>query len=254
MLGGDYVVLELKNVNMDFYNEYDKLDVLRDINFTVDEGEIVAIIGPSGSGKTTILNLISGLLKPSSGSVIVNGKIGYMFQRDHLFEWRTIYKNVILSLEVQNKLTTQNLDSVLRMLKTYGLWEFRNSKPSELSGGMRQRVALIRTLATSPNLLLLDEPFAALDYQTKLLVSEDMYGIIKNENKTTIIVTHDLSEAIAMSDRIIVLSARPAEVKKIHKIKLTLNEDRTPLSARKSPEYREYFDMLWRELNEKKNP
>lgn len=247
------MVLELKNVNMEFFNEYDKLDVLKDINFTVNEGEIVTIIGPSGSGKTTILNLISGLLQPTSGSVFVNGKIGYMFQRDHLFEWRTIYRNVILSLEIQNALTETNIEGVLRMLKTYGLWDFRNSKPSELSGGMRQRVALIRTLATSPELLLLDEPFAALDYQTKLLVSEDMYRIIKNEKKTTIMVTHDLSEAIAMSDRIIVLSNRPAKIIKIHDIKLTLDEERTPLSARKSPEYRVYFDMLWRELNEKSN-
>jgi NitT/TauT family transport system ATP-binding protein len=245
------VVLELKNVNMEFYNEYDKLDVLKDINFTVNEGEIVTIIGPSGSGKTTILNLISGLLQPTSGSVFVNGKIGYMFQRDHLFEWRTIYRNVILSLEIQNALTEENIKGVLRMLKTYGLWDFRNAKPSELSGGMRQRVALIRTLATSPDLLLLDEPFAALDYQTKLLVSVDMYKIIKNEKKTTVMVTHDLSEAIAMSDRIVVLSNRPAKIIKIHDIKLTLDEERTPLSARKTPEYRVYFDMLWRELNEK---
>lgn len=245
------MVLELKNVNMEFYNEYDKLDVLKNINFTVDEGEIVSIIGPSGSGKTTILNLISGLLKPTSGEVSVNGEIGYMFQRDHLFEWRTIYRNVVLGLEIKNKLNEESVDGVLRMLKMYGLWDFRNSKPSELSGGMRQRVALIRTLATSPDLLLLDEPFAALDYQTKLLVSVDIYKIIKNEKKTTIMVTHDLSEAIAMSDRIIVLSDRPAEIKKIHDINLTLSEERTPLSARKSPEYREYFDMLWRELNDK---
>lgn len=245
------MVLELKNVNMEFFNEYDKLDVLKDINFSVDEGEIVTIIGPSGSGKTTILNLISGLLKPTSGSIKVNGKIGYMFQRDHLFEWRTIYRNVILGLEIQNNLTEENINGVLRMLNMYGLWEFRNSKPSELSGGMRQRVALIRTLATSPDLLLLDEPFAALDYQTKLLVSEDMYKIIKNEKKTTIMVTHDLSEAIAMSDRIIVLSDRPAKIIKTHDIKLTLDKERTPLSSRKAPEYREYFDMLWRELNEK---
>lgn len=245
------MVLELKNVNMEFFNEYDKLDVLKDINFSVDEGEIVTIIGPSGSGKTTILNLISGLLKPTSGSIKVNGKIGYMFQRDHLFEWRTIYRNVILGLEIQNNLTEENINGVLRMLNMYGLWEFRNSKPSELSGGMRQRVALIRTLATSPDLLLLDEPFAALDYQTKLLVSEDMYKIIKNEKKTTIMVTHDLSEAIAMSDRIIVLSDRPAKIIKAHDIKLTLDKERTPLSSRKAPEYREYFDMLWRELNEK---
>ncbi len=244
-------MLHVKNVSMEFYSEYDKIDVLDDISFSVKEGEIVAIIGPSGSGKTTILNLIAGLIKPTSGEIIVNGKIGYMFQRDHLFEWRTIYKNIILGLEIQKNLTEENIEKVLRMLDIYGLWEFRNSRPSELSGGMRQRVALIRTLATSPDLLLLDEPFAALDYQTKLIVSEDIYRIIKQEKKTTIIVTHDLSEAIAMSDRIIVLSMRPAKIKKIHDIKLTIEGEKTPITARNAPEYRGYFDKLWRELNER---
>jgi len=244
-------LLHVKNVSMEFYSEYDKIDVLDDISFSVKEGEIVAIIGPSGSGKTTILNLIAGLIKTTSGEIIVNGKIGYMFQRDHLFEWRTIYKNIILGLEIQKNLTEENIEKVLRMLDIYGLWEFRNSRPSELSGGMRQRVALIRTLATSPDLLLLDEPFAALDYQTKLIVSEDIYRIIKQEKKTTIIVTHDLSEAIAMSDRIIVLSMRPAKIKKIHDIKLTIEGEKTPITARNAPEYRGYFDKLWRELNER---
>lgn len=244
-------MLHVKNVSMEFYSEYDKIDVLDDISFSVKEGEIVAIIGPSGSGKTTILNLIAGLIKPTSGEIIVNGKIGYMFQRDHLFEWRTIYKNIILGLEIQKNLTEENIEKVLRMLDIYGLWEFRNSRPSELSGGMRQRVALIRTLATSPDLLLLDEPFAALDYQTKLIVSEDIYRIIKQEKKTTIIVTHDLSEAIAMSDRIIVLSMRPAKIKEIHDIKLTIEGEKTPITARNAPEYRGYFDKLWRELNER---
>lgn len=243
-------MLTLKNVNMEFFTEYDKVEVLDNISFDVNEGEIVAIIGPSGSGKTTILNLIAGLIKPTSGEIIVNGKIGYMFQRDYLFEWRSIYKNIILGLEIQKKLTKENIDKVLRMLETYGLWEFRNAKPSELSGGMRQRVALIRTLATSPDLLLLDEPFAALDYQTKLVVSEDIYRIIKQEKKTTIMVTHDLSEAIAMSDRIIVLSKRPAKIKKIHDIKLTIDGERTPIAARNASEFRGYFDKLWRELNE----
>jgi len=238
---------------MTFFTEYDKVEVLDNISFDVKEGEIVAIIGPSGSGKTTILNLIAGLIKPTSGEIIVNGKIGYMFQRDYLFEWRTIYKNIILGLEIQKKLTKENIDRVLEMLKTYGLWEFRNSKPSELSGGMRQRVALIRTLATSPDLLLLDEPFAALDYQTKLIVSEDIYKIIKKEKKTTIMVTHDLSEAIAMSDRIIVLSKRPAKIKKIHEIHLTIDGEKTPISARNAIEYRTYFDTLWRELNDGKH-
>jgi NitT/TauT family transport system ATP-binding protein len=244
------VVLELKDVSMQFCTKEGYLEVLDKINFSIEEGEIVALVGPSGSGKTTALNLIAGLLKPTSGDVIVKGDIGYMFQRDNLLEWRTIYKNVILGLEIQKKLTPENIEKVKRMLKAYGLWEFRNNHPSELSGGMRQRVALIRTLATGPELLLLDEPFASLDYQTKLLVSEDIFKIIKKEKKTTIIVTHDLSEAISMSDRIIILTNRPAKVMKIHEINLSLDEERTPLTARKSADFRIYFDMLWRELNE----
>lgn len=245
------MVLELKDVSMQFCTKEGNLEVLDKINFSIYEGEIVALVGPSGSGKTTALNIIAGLLKPTSGEVKAKGDIGYMFQRDNLLEWRTIYKNVILGLEIQKKLTPENIEKVIRMLKTYGLWEFRNNHPSELSGGMRQRVALIRTLATGPELLLLDEPFASLDYQTKLLVSEDIYKIIKKEKKSTIIVTHDLSEAISMSDRIIILTDRPAKVMKIYEIKLSLDEEKTPLTARKSPDFRIYFDMLWRDLNEK---
>lgn len=244
------MVLELKNISMNFCNKEGELEVLDNINFSVNEGEIVALVGPSGSGKTTILNLIAGLIQPVQGDLIVNGKIGYMFQRDHLFEWRTIYKNVILGLEIQKKCTQDNIDKVIRMLKMYGLWDFRNNNPSELSGGMRQRVALIRTLAVSPDLLLLDEPFSGLDYQTKLLVSEDIYKIIRNEKKTTIMVTHDIAEAISFCDRIIILTERPARIKKIHEIKLTLNEEKTPLKARKSPDFKDYFDLIWRELNE----
>jgi NitT/TauT family transport system ATP-binding protein len=235
---------------MDFNTKEGNLEVLNNINFKIEEGEIVALVGPSGSGKTTALNIIAGLLKPKSGEVIVNGDIGYMFQRDNLFEWRTIYNNVILGLEIQKKNTPKNIEKVKNMLKNYGLWDFRNHYPSELSGGMRQRVALIRTLATAPALLLLDEPFASLDYQTKLLVSVDIYKIIKKERKTTIMVTHDLSEAISMSDRIIILTARPARIFKIHEIDLDMDEERTPLSARKADNFRYYFDLLWRELNE----
>ncbi len=244
------MVLELKDVSMDFNTKEGNLEVLNNINFKIEEGEIVALVGPSGSGKTTALNIIAGLLKPKSGEVIVNGDIGYMFQRDNLFEWRTIYNNVILGLEIQKKNTPKNIEKVKNMLKNYGLWDFRNNYPSELSGGMRQRVALIRTLATAPALLLLDEPFASLDYQTKLLVSVDIYKIIKKERKTTIMVTHDLSEAISMSDRIIILTARPARIFKIHEIDLDMDEERTPLSARKADNFRYYFDLLWRELNE----
>ncbi len=242
-------VLEFKNVNKSFCNNEEQVEVLKDISFDLKEGEILAIIGPSGSGKTTILNLIAGLIQPDSGTVTVDGEIGYMFQRDHLFEWRTIYKNVILGLEIKNALNEENNKFVIEMLKNYGIWDFRNNYPLELSGGMRQRVALIRTLAIKPNLLLLDEPFASLDYQTKLLVIEDVYKIIKNEKKSTIIVTHDISEAISIANKVVVLSERPARIKSIHEIILTTEGERTPLASRRAVEFKDYFDILWKELN-----
>lgn len=190
-------IVEAKNIYMNFYTMEGELEVLRDINFTLDEGKILTLVGPSGCGKSTILNILTNLLVPTKGEVTVNGKIGYMFQRDHLLEWRTILDNIKIGLEIQKKLTKESLERIEQLLKMYDLWEFRNRYPKELSGGMRQRVALIRTLAVDPDILLLDEPFSALDYQTRLLVSDDIYKIIKNENKTTIMVTHDISEAIS---------------------------------------------------------
>lgn len=240
-------VLEFNNVSKDFCSKNTVLKVLDDISFTVDEGEIIAFTGPSGAGKSTILNLISGLITPTSGKVSVNGKIGYMFQKDHLFEWKNIYKNVILGLEIQKNINEQTLAAVERMLKVYGLWEFRDSYPSQLSGGMRQRVALIRTLATNPSIILLDEPFASLDYLTKLKVSEDIYRIIKNEKKTTIIVSHDVAEAISLSDRVIVLSERPAKIKNIVNIKI---DAPTPLKRRQVKQFQVYFEEIWRSLND----
>lgn len=240
-------VLEFNNVSKDFCSKNTVLKVLDDISFTVDEGEIIAFTGPSGAGKSTILNLISGLITPTSGKVSVNGKIGYMFQKDHLFEWKNIYKNVILGLEIQKNINEQTLAAVERMLKVYGLWEFRDSYPSQLSGGMRQRVALIRTLATNPSIILLDEPFASLDYLTKLKVSEDIYRIIKNEKKTTIIVSHDVAEAISLSDRVIVLSERPAKIKNIVDIKI---DAPTPLKRRQVKQFQVYFEEIWRSLND----
>lgn len=241
-------VLEFKNVSMNFCIDNDSLEVLDDISFSVEDGEIVALIGPSGSGKSTILNLISKLITPSNGTINVHGDIGYMFQKDHLFEWRTIYKNVILGLEIRKNLNQESLSKVDRMLELYGLSQFKNHYPRELSGGMRQRVALIRTLAISPSILLLDEPFAALDYQTKIKVSNDIYDIIKKEKKATIMVTHDISEAISMADRIIVLSNRPARIKAIHNI--NFNKDRTPISVRKDDRFSMYFNKIWKELND----
>lgn len=206
-------------------------------------------------GKSTLLSLISGLIRPEKGEILLEGKplsesktaVGYMLQKDYLLEWRTIYQNVILGLEIQHRLTKETKMRIEEMLEDYGLSAFRNARPSQLSGGMRQRAALIRTLAQDPSLLLLDEPFSALDYLTRISVCDDIYKILKKENKTAVLVTHDLSEAISVADQIIVLTARPATVKKIIPVHLTLTE-RTPLSSRNAPEFKEYFNMIWKEL------
>ena len=207
--------LEMKNVSKTFYTEIGALDVLEDITFNLNEGEIIAIVGPSGSGKSTLLNIISKLIEPTEGEIYVDGEIGYMFQRDHLFNWRTVWKNIMLGLEIKKEKNQENIDKTKELLTKYGLIDFINSYPQELSGGMRQRIALIRTLATNPQVLLLDEPFSALDYQTRINVSEDIFKMIKDSNVSAILVTHDISEAIAMADRVIVLSHRPAKLKKI---------------------------------------
>lgn len=189
-------IVDVKNLTKNFYNKDGEIQVLNDINFSLNEGEILTLLGPSGSGKSTILNILTELLKPTSGKVNITGNIGYMFQKDHLLEWRTIMDNILIGLEIQKKKTPEAISRIERLLKTYGLWDFRNMYPKELSGGMRQRVALIRTLAVNPDILLLDEPFSALDYQTRILVSDDVYKIIRNEGKSAILVTHDISEAI----------------------------------------------------------
>ena len=239
--------ISLNNVNKTFYSISDYTEVLKDINLKVDKGEIIAIVGPSGCGKSTILNLISGLISPDSGNIIVDGKIGYMFQKDNLFEWRNVYKNITIGSEIKRiKIDEKEIDEIL---KKYGFFDFKYHYPYELSGGMRQRVALIRTLILKPDILLLDEPFSSLDYQSKIIVQEDIYNIIKQEKKTTILVTHDITEAIAMADTIYVLSNRPCCIKSKHIIDLKLNEDRTPLKARSSSSFQEYFTKIWNDLN-----
>ena len=242
-------IVKVTDLCQTFYTKEGELEVLKDINFSIHEGEILTLLGPSGSGKSTILNILTKLLKPTSGEVIINGSIGYMFQKDHLLEWRNIMDNITIGLEIQKNKDPKAIERVERLLKTYGLWEYRNMYPKELSGGMRQRVALIRTLAVDPDVLLLDEPFSALDYQTRLLVSDDVYKIIRNEHKLAILVTHDISEAIAMSDTVVVLSKRPATVKNTHTIELRENQDLTPLQTRKVPQFQNYFDILWKELD-----
>lgn len=248
-------ILELKKIGYSYHSLHGETVALQDISFGIKEGEFVAIVGPSGCGKSTLLSIIAGLLKPESGTIVVNNPdgslhyphIGYMLQRDHLFEWRTVYKNAILGLEINHMLTKERLAHVEQLFIDYNLEKFKNKRPSELSGGMKQRAALIRTLAMDPQLLLLDEPFSALDYQTRLMVSADICQLIRNAGKTMIIITHDLSEAISLADRIIVLSKRPATVKKEIPIKLTLQDD-SPLAARNAPEFSDYFKLLWEEM------
>ena len=194
-----------------------------------------------------MLNLISGLIQPDSGKIEINGKVGYMFQKDHLFEWRTVYKNITLGPEIAKiKIEPEKIDQIL---KKYGLYDFKNHYPKELSGGMRQRVALLRTLALDPDILLLDEPFSSLDYQTKITVQDDIYKIIKDAQKTTLLVTHDITEAIAMADRVIVLTKRPSTIKAIYDIELDLKEEKTPLLSRNSPKFKEYFNLIWEALD-----
>ena len=243
-------VLKLENISKTYQAKNGEIEALKDINVSVAEGEFVSIIGPSGCGKSTLLSIIAGLEEKTSGEIDIKGKIGYMLQKDNLLEWRTIYKNVLLGLEIQKTLTEENKKYAEELLKKYNLYEFKDKYPTQLSGGMRQRVALIRTLAIRPKVLLLDEAFSALDYQTRLMVTEDIYKILKNENITAIMVTHDISEAISMSDRVIVLTHRPATVKKIHEIDFEM-ENRTPLNCREQPKFSKYFNLMWKELDEK---
>ena len=248
--------LELHDVGMSYHSMKGEIPALSHISFSVNEGEFVALVGPSGCGKSTLLNLIAGLLHPEQGNITIKGiplhetnvSIGYMLQKDHLFEWRTVYENVILGLEIQKKMTPEHLSHTEQLLEDYGLSSFRNARLSQLSGGMRQRAALIRTLALKPSLLLLDEPFSALDYQTRLTVSDDIGKIIRSEHKTALLVTHDISEAISMADRVIILTKSPASIKRILPIQLSIPE-RTPMKSRSAPEFAKYFNIIWKELN-----
>ncbi|MDO4343311.1 MAG: ABC transporter ATP-binding protein [Eubacteriales bacterium] len=250
-------LLECKNVCYSYHTPSGETPALSDISFQARDGEFVVIVGPSGCGKSTLLSLICNLTRPESGEILVNGRsvdqheefhIGYMPQRDQLFEWRNIYGNITLGLEIQRCMTEENLKFAEKMMREYGLWEFRHVKPSQLSGGMRQRAALIRTLVLRPSLLLLDEPFSALDYQTRLFVADDIYHIIKKEHKTAVLVTHDLGEAVSMADKIIVLSNRPAGVVATVEVYMEM-ENRTPMKSRNAPEFKEYFNRIWKELN-----
>ena len=249
-------ILELNDVSYSYHTLDGETKALSDITFSLAPGEFTAVVGPSGCGKSTLLSLIAGLMKPESGTMTLSGepltenssKIGYMLQHDHLFEWRTVYRNVLLGAEINKALTPEIKEKANKLLEQYGLERFARSKPSELSGGMRQRAALIRTLLLEPELLLLDEPFSALDYQTRLTVSDDIGQIIRRSGKTALLVTHDLSEAVSLSDRVIILSKRPAYIVRIVPIAFALEKD-TPLNRRNAPEFKNYFNEIWKELN-----
>ena len=249
--------LEVKNLNYSYHTMEGETQALCDISFHVDTGEFVAVVGPSGCGKSTLLSLICGLIKPDSGQILLDGegvqagdtRIGYMLQKDHLFEWRTILSNACLGLEIQKKLDPEHKRLVRELLKTYGLESFERSRPSELSGGMRQRAALIRTLALEPDLLLLDEPFSALDYQTRLTVCDDISTIIRGQKKTAVLITHDLSEAVSVADRIIILTRRPGRIKNTLSIRFPKDAD-SPLKRRNCPEFSGYFNEVWRILKD----
>lgn len=242
-------ILEVNNLKKIYHTRFEEIIAVEDISFSINKGEFISIVGPSGCGKSTVLSVLSGLISKSDGNIILKDgyKIAYMMQDDCLLPFRTILDNCLIGLEVTGQLTKKNKQYVIDLLKTYGLGDFMYKYPNCLSGGMKQRCALIRTLAVKPDILLLDEATSALDYQSSLAVSNDIYNIIKNEGKTAIMVTHDIALAISMSDRIIVLSKRPASIKKIYDIKLSNKSN--PIDNRKTNEFADYFDKIWRELD-----
>ncbi len=248
-------ILEIKNVSKKYQNKEGEILALQNINLRVNKGEFVSIIGPSGCGKSTLLSIIAGLEEKNGGEIYIEGekitgispKLGYMLQRDCLLEWRSILSNTMFGLEIKGKKDKEAKAYVEELLKKYDLYDFKDKYPSELSGGMRQRVALIRTLAVKPKILLLDEAFSALDYQTRIMVTNDIFHILRREGITALVVTHDISEAISMSDRVVVLNARPGTVKDIHKIEFEM-ENRDPINCRENQKFSQYFNTLWKEL------
>lgn len=240
-------ILKVKELSKTYYTWKKEVKAVDNFSFELLEGEFIALVGPSGCGKSTILSILSGLESLDSGTIITNKNIGYMLQTDALFDWLTILENCLLGLKIKKELTEENKQYVVSLLEKYGLKDFMNSYPSHLSGGMRQRVALIRTLATKPDILLMDEPFSALDYQSRLSISDDVYKIIKGEGKSIIMVTHDIAEAISMCDKVIILSKRPCSVKKI--INISYDNKSIPSNNRKENKFTSYYDEIWREID-----
>lgn len=249
-------ILTLTDVKKIYHSKNGENLAVDGLNLTVYRGEFFGLVGPSGSGKTTILSMFAGILPPSEGKIEtsfdIRNKVGYMLQKDQLFNWRTILKNVLLGLELKGKVTKEDKEYAVELLQKYGLGDVVDKYPSQLSGGMKQRVALIRTLVLRPEIILLDEPFSALDFQTRLSVGEDVRSIIKKEGLTAILVTHDISEAISICDRVAVLSEKPSKIKKIFDVRL---DGLTILEKRESSGFSELFTQIWKELDihEEKN-
>ncbi|ADL12831.1 ABC transporter ATP-binding protein [Acetohalobium arabaticum] len=249
--------IQFKEVGMKYHTVAEETEALKDLSFSVEENEFVSLVGPSGCGKTTALSLVSGLLSPTSGQVTIDGKrvkgidekVGYMLQEDYLFPWRTILDNILIGLEVKDELTAKSRQKARQLLADYGLEGFADYYPTQLSGGMRQRVALARTLIFEPEILLLDEPFSALDYHTKLTLEDEVAQILRNKEKTVVLVTHDIAEAVAMSDRVLVFTERPGSIKEEYKIDLAISGDFSTFKAREAEEFRYYFNSIWEELD-----
>jgi NitT/TauT family transport system ATP-binding protein len=255
----DVFKVELRKVGLRYFGPDGETEALKDISIAVAPGEFVAVIGPSGCGKSTVLSLISGLVAPTEGAVLIDGKpvtgpnrkVGYMLQQDYLFEWRTILENALLGAEIQGLPMAKARERAAQLLTRYGLGQFLNHLPRQLSGGMRQRVALARTLCTQPDIVLLDEPFSALDSQTRLALADEITEILRREAKTVILITHDIGEAVSMAERVIVLSRRPGQVKSDHAIRFAAGNGGRPTTmvARDAPEFQDYFKTLWQELD-----
>jgi NitT/TauT family transport system ATP-binding protein len=250
--------IELKDVSLSYFTLKQETEALHNINLSIESGEFISIVGPSGCGKSTLLSLVSGMLKPTKGTVKIDGhevsgtspKVGYMLQHDHLFEWRDVLGNLTVGAEIRRMDRKKAERKALELLERYGLRGFAFHSPSQLSGGMRQRVALIRTLVAEPDILLLDEPFSALDYQTRLTLSDEVFHIIKDQRKTAVLVTHDLSEAISMADQVMVMSKRPSTIATVHTIRFDEGDDLSPWKKREAGRYAYYFNTIWRELQE----
>ncbi len=243
-------LLKINNLSKTYHTNENETLAIKDISFSIKDKEFISIVGPSGCGKSTILTILAGIIKDYEGEIIYNKnklKIGYMLQEDSLFPWRTVLDNACLGLEIKKELNKKTKQNVINLLNKYGLKDFINNYPDTLSGGLKQRVALIRTLAINPDILLLDEPFSALDYQTRLALSDDLKNIIKQEGKTAIMVTHDITEAICMSDKVIIISNRPGKIKEI--VNINLEENNIPSLNRKDKKFIEYYDKIWKEMD-----